>query len=134
MSFTKGMGRDRQLFAISALFCYFDSIKPFIRNVQTLKWEKTTPLFDNGQSMNCSEITSMMNFENGAGKYPNLISDFSRFDFNKLNDLPEKFKEALIQYKEYAYMDKNRIDKLVNGLEMRIDKIKEVQKQRTKNS
>lgn len=43
-------------------------------------------------------------------------------------------KEVLIQYKEYAYMDKNRIDKLVNGLEMRIDKIKEVQKQRTKNS
>lgn len=114
-----------------------------IRNVQTLKWEKTTPLFDNGQSMNCSEITSMMNFENSAGKlfydthkkfskYPNLISDFSRFDFNKLNDLPGKFKEVLTQYKEYAYMDENRIDKLVNGLKMRIDKIKEVQKQRTK--
>ena len=115
-----------------------------IRNVQTLKWEKTTPLFDNGQSMNCNEITSMMNFENGTGKlfnnvhkkfskYPNLITDFSRFDFDKLNDLPEKFKEVLIQYKEYAYMDENRINKLVNGLEMRIDKIKEVQKQRSKN-
>ena len=115
-----------------------------IRNVQTLKWEKTTPLFDNGQSMNCDTITSQMNFNNGEGKlfydthkkfskYPNLITDFSRFDFNNLNDLPEKFKEVLIQYKEYAYMDENRINKLVNGLEMRIDKIKEVQKQRTKN-
>lgn len=115
-----------------------------IRNVQTLKWEKTTPLFDNGQSMNCNTITSQMNFNNGEGKlfydthkkfskYPNLISDFSRFDFNKLNNLPEKFKDVLTIYKEYAYMDKNRIDKLVNGLEMRIDKIKEIQKQRTKN-
>ena len=115
-----------------------------IRNVQTLKWEKTTPLFDNGQSMNCDTITSQMNFDNGESKlfydthekfskYPNLITDFSRFDFNNLNDLPEKFKEILIQYKEYAYMDENRIDKLINGLEMRIDKIKEVQKQRTKN-
>lgn len=115
-----------------------------IRNVQTLKWEKTTPLFDNGQSMNCNTITSQMNFNNGEGKlfydthkkfskYPNLISDFSRFDFNKLNDLPGKFKDVLTIYKEYAYMDENRIDKLVNGLEIRIDKIKEAQKQRTKH-
>lgn len=45
----------------------------------------------------------------------------------------KKFKEVLIQYKEYAYMNENRIGKLVNGLEMRVNKIKEVQNQRNKN-
>ena len=40
-----------------------------IRNVETLKWERVTPIFDTGQSMCCDEHTQNMDFTFGYGKF-----------------------------------------------------------------
>lgn len=40
-----------------------------IRNVETLDWVRTTPIFDTGQSMECDKYTSQIDFLNGCGKF-----------------------------------------------------------------
>ncbi|MEG0411122.1 MAG: hypothetical protein RR538_09215, partial [Erysipelotrichaceae bacterium] len=40
-----------------------------IRNAETLSWERLTPIFDTGQSMNCHELAKNINFNDGYGKF-----------------------------------------------------------------
>lgn len=108
-----------------------------IRNVETLKYEKLTPIFDTGQSMQCSKITSEMNFYDGYGKffyntnkkfsdYLNYISNLSRFDLSLLGNIVEEYKNLLYKYQETMDMSETRIEKLVNGLDYRINHLKEI--------
>lgn len=108
-----------------------------IRNVETLKYEKLTPIFDTGQSMQCSKITSEMNFYDGYGKffyntnkkfsdYLNYISNLSRFDLSLLGNIVEEYKNLLYKYRETLDMSETRIEKLVNGLDYRINHLKEI--------
>ncbi len=68
-----------------------------------MKYEKLTPIFDTDQSMQCSKITSKMNFYDGYGKffyntnkkfsdYLNYISNLSRFDLSLLGNIVEEYK------------------------------------------
>ena len=50
-------------------------------------------------------------------KYINV----SRFDYTVLLDLPEYFKQKLIEYQQYTDMTDDRINKLSDGLNYRIN-------------
>ena len=101
-----------------------------IRNVETLKWEKATPIFDTGECMECDKTLNNMNFYDGTGKFfyntekrfSDIIAyiDIKNYDFNKLKGLGESFKEKLLEYKLYTDMTDERIDKIIEGLEKRI--------------
>lgn len=104
-----------------------------IRNVDTLKWEKTTPIFDTGECMECDKLLSEINFVDGKCKFfrntnknfSGLLDniDISRYDFSKLEGLAEEFKDKLIEYKPYTDMPDERIEKLYDGLQYRISSI-----------
>lgn len=107
-----------------------------IRNVNTLEWIKLTPIFDNGQSMECEKLTNEISFNDGYGKYftntnkkfseyLKNIEDFSRIDISKLEGIVEEYKNILIKYKSYTNITTERINILTNGLKKRISKLEE---------
>ncbi|NBK96524.1 MAG: hypothetical protein EOM50_00645 [Erysipelotrichia bacterium] len=102
-----------------------------IRNVETLLWERVTPIFDTGQSMNCHELTRNINFNDGEGKffsntnkkfstYLSNISSLERIDISKLNGLDMEFNQTLKKYQDYTEMTNDRIKILTEGLSKRI--------------
>ncbi|MEG0359825.1 MAG: HipA domain-containing protein, partial [Anaerorhabdus sp.] len=102
-----------------------------IRNVETLSWERLTPIFDTGQSMNCHELAKNINFNDGYGKYfsntnkkfstyLSNISNLERFDVSKLNGLDMQFNQILKKYQDYTEMTDDRIKTLTEGLSRRI--------------
>ncbi len=105
-----------------------------IRNVETLKWEKTTPIFDTGECMECDKTLNEINFYDRTGKFFTNTSkkfssyleniNFTRYDLSKLNDLPQKYEEMLVKYRDYTDISNDRIKKLVNGLAYRISYLK----------
>ncbi len=106
-----------------------------IRNVNSLKWVRTAPIFDTGESMQCDELTENMNFNKGEGKFfSNPAKDFeqvlkvlgrniTRININKLNGLCDEYENILLKYKDKINMSQVRIDNLVNGLKTRIEKL-----------
>ena len=107
-----------------------------IRDVNTLKWLKTTPIFDSGQSMECDKYTNEINFNNGKGKFfTNVSKDYEDIlkviykdidvDINKLDGLCEEYRTLLEKYKDKIDLSNERINKLVNGLNIRINKLKD---------
>lgn len=102
-----------------------------IRNVETLEWKKTTPIFDTGESMQCDKLTSEINFYDGTCKFftntnkkiSDLLEflDLEKYNFEKLQDIPDLFNEVLLKYQNYTDMSDERIDKLYNGLNYRIN-------------
>ena len=106
-----------------------------IRNVNTLKWLRTTPIFDNGESMQCDKLTNEISFNNGEGKFfSNINKDYDdmlkyiknidRIDVDKLDGIANEYKEVLEKYQSYTDMTEERKHKLCYGLELRINKIK----------
>lgn len=108
-----------------------------IRNVNTLKWVRTAPIFDTGQSMQCDKIVANMSFTNGMGKFFSntnknyeeilkvISKDIKNIDFNLLNDLPLEYERMLKNYQDKTDMSDARMEKLVNGLKYRIENLKE---------
>ena len=129
----------KQMFILDYLIMNIDRhMKNFgvIRDVNTLKWISTTPIFDNGESMQCDKLTNEINFVNGHGKFfantnkdyeeiLKTIGDFSNIDFSKLNGLVEEYRKALEDYQTYTDSSQDRINKLCEGLEIRIKKLQE---------
>ena len=104
-----------------------------IRNVETLEWERVTPIFDTGECMECDKLFSEINFKDGRckfftntnKKFSDLLNyiDIKKFDLSVLRDIPDKFKEKLTQYKKYTDMTEERIEKLYLGLKYRISSL-----------
>ena len=104
-----------------------------IRNVETLEWERVTPIFDTGECMECDKLFSEINFKDGRckfftntnKKFSDLLNyiDIKKYDLSVLKDIPEKFKEKLTQYKKYTDMTEERIEKLYLGLKYRISSL-----------
>ena len=127
------------MFIIDFLMMNFDRhLKNFgiIRNVNTLEWVRTTPIFDTGESMQCDKLTSEINFSNGTGKFftntnknfsemLSNIKDISRIDISALDGLVDEYKSILLKYQPYTDSSLDRIDKLCNGLQIRIEKLRE---------
>lgn len=128
-----GRKKVQDMFLIDYIVMNFDRhLKNYgiIRNVQNLKWEKVTPIFDTGEAMQCDKIVNEMNFYDGKCKFftntnmdiSNLLKyiDLSNYDLNSLAEIPEMFKQKLVEYKEFTDMTNERIDKLYLGLSNRI--------------
>ena len=103
-----------------------------IRNVNTLKFERTTPIFDTGESMNCNKLTQEINFHDGTGKffsntnkrfsqYLEIVKDLKRIDMKKLQGISQEYREVLLKYQPYTEISEERIEKLVKGLNQRIE-------------
>lgn len=105
-----------------------------IRNVITGKYEKLTPIFDTGQSMQCSKLTNNMNFYDGQGKffyntnksfssYPSYIKDITRIDLSKLDGLNSEYEYMLKKFQKDMDMTDQRVDKLINGFTQRVNEL-----------
>ena len=106
-----------------------------IRNVNTLEWVRTTPIFDTGQSMECDKYLDEINFSYGTGKfftntnknYEDILKVIGKsivnIDIKRLDGLCEEYHSLLEKYKDKLDMSDKRIEKLVNGLQERIRKL-----------
>lgn len=122
------------MFILDYIIMNFDRhMKNFgiIRNVNTLEWVRTTPIFDNGESMQCNKLTNEFNFIDGKGKfftntekkYSEMLNKFQEIysiDTNKLSKIVEEYRKVLEKYQPYTDATQERINKLCNGLELRI--------------
>ena len=105
-----------------------------IRNVETLNWIETAPIFDNGQSLNILDYNDDEVIINGDGRFfygvdtfdsiINYVKDLKRIDVNKLDGLVEEFDDLLHKYQETTKMTDRRINKLCLLLLSRINKLK----------
>ncbi len=106
-----------------------------IRNVNTLEWVRTTPIFDTGQSMECDKYINEINFSHGSGKFfTNTNKDYEDIlhilgtnicdiHINDLDGLCEEYRTLLEKYKDKIDLSDKRINLLVNGLNLRITKL-----------
>ena len=109
-----------------------------IRNVNTLKWERTAPIFDTGQSMQCDRIVANMNFVTGTGKFfsntnkkyddilKTVLPDVGKIDVSLLDGLADVYEKLLKEYQNKTDMSDNRIVALYQGLKYRINKLKQL--------
>ena len=107
-----------------------------IRNVETLNWIGTTPIFDTGQSLNILDYNDEELIINGDGRFfysvdkfdtiINYVQDIKRFDLSKLDGLCEEFDDLLHKYQNITKMTDRRIDKICTLLFSRINKLKEI--------
>lgn len=130
----------KQMFILDYLIMNIDRhMKNFgvIRDVNTLEWISTTPIFDNGESMQCDKLTNEINFKNGNGKFFSntnkdyeeilkTLGDLSNIDFGKLDGLVEEYQKVLEKYQVYTDSSQERINKLCEGLDTRIKKIQKI--------
>ena len=114
-----------------------------IRNVETLKWEKVTPIFDTGESLKCDMLTPELSFNDEVYKFfsntkyslNQLVKyiDLCSYDLKELDDLGEDLKKQLKKYQVIMEISDERIDKLVNGFEQRIELLQDLQKEQCDN-
>lgn len=108
-----------------------------VRDVNTLKWVRTAPIFDTGQSMQCDKVVANMNFEYGKGKFFSntekdydeilkiIYKDVKNINIDLLNDLPLDYENLLKKYQSKTDMSDSRITALCQGLWVRIQKLKQ---------
>lgn len=107
-----------------------------IRDVNTLKWLKCAPIFDNGQSLNTLYYDENELHISGEGRFfyevkpfdeiIKIVKNLKRIDINKLNDLPEWFDSLLHQYQNLTNFYDTRINKLCIILNRQINKLKKI--------
>ena len=101
-----------------------------IRNVETLEWERTAPIFDSGSSLWARtptiEIPSFKYkgkpFKTNPKEQLALVTDLSWFDIKKVSDFDMVVRNILSQN---PFMDKNRINIISNKVKERIIEVKE---------
>ena len=106
-----------------------------IRDVNSLKWLKVTPIFDSGESMQCDKYTDEINFNRCYGKFfsnpsknyedilKNLKDSVKRINISKLDGLSNEYEKLLRTYQNKLDISDTRINKLVDGLNIRINKL-----------
>ncbi len=81
------------MFAVDYLMKNIDRhLKNFgiIRNVNSLEWVRTTPIFDTGESMECDKYFNEFNFSSGKGKFfYNASKDYDEILKTILNDIQD---------------------------------------------
>jgi hypothetical protein len=103
-----------------------------IRNAETLEWIGHAPLYDSGTSLWHNMDTGQIKpdykikskpFRNNHSEQINLVSDFSRVDFSKINDIDEEYESLLINH---TVIGKERRDLLCKALKMRVDMVHQI--------
>lgn len=105
-----------------------------IRDVQTLNWIGTAPIFDTGESLNIIDYSDEEVIINDDGRFfynvsnfDNIldnIKDLKKYDLNKLDGICEEFDELLHKYQHITKMTDRRINKICTLLFSRINKLK----------
>ncbi|MDE6952655.1 MAG: hypothetical protein K2P09_02465, partial [Erysipelotrichales bacterium] len=110
-----------------------------IRNVNSLEWVDIAPNFDSGQSMFSQKNVYEMNFERAEGcffnkkdldfeeilKYALHLFPSIEIDFETLENIPNKWKTELLKYQYVSLISDEKINVLIEGLKLRIFKLKE---------
>jgi len=101
-----------------------------IRNIETLEFISIAPIFDNGCSlwydendMYIGEFFLTKPFEEYEKNQLNLVKNYDWLDINKLNGFTKEVKEILLDNK---LLSKERIAKIVNEIDKRIEYIKKL--------
>lgn len=107
-----------------------------IKDVNTLKWLKCAPIFDNGKSLNTIYYDENELLISGEGRFfyevkpfdeiIKIVKNLKRIDIDKLNDLPEWFDNLLHQYQNLTNFSDTRINKLCIILNRQINKLKKL--------
>lgn len=105
-----------------------------IRDVNTLKFIGVAPIFDNGCSlwydendMYVGEFFLTKPFEEYEKKQLSLVKKLEWLDMSKLEDFPNEVKTILSMDK---LLSKERINKIVDQIKLRIEFVKELKKSR----
>ena len=105
-----------------------------IRDVNTLKFIDVAPIFDNGCSlwydendMYVGEFFLTKPFEEYEKKQLSLVKKLEWLDISKLEDFPNEVKNILSMDK---LLSKERINKIVDQIKLRIEFVKELKKSR----
>lgn len=103
-----------------------------IRNVETLEFEKVAPIFDNGCSLwydendiYVGEFFLTKPFEEYEDDQINLVKNMEWLDIKKLDGFADEVKQILTKNK---LLSNNRIYKIVEQIQIRIDYIKELKR------
>ena len=103
-----------------------------IRNVNTLKYTSIAPIFDNGCSlwydendMYIGEFFLTKPFEDYEENQLSLVKNLDWLDISKLEDFPDEV-EAILSLDKL--LSKERINKIVNQVKLRIEHIKKLKK------
>lgn len=109
-----------------------------IRNVETLKFEKAAPLFDNGCSlwfdendMYVGEFFLTKPFEEYEKTQVSLVRNFEWFDIQKLEGFTNEVKEILLSNK---LLSRERIDKIIEQIKKRIEFINQLKQSKETNN
>ena len=107
-----------------------------IRNVETLNWIETAPIFDTGESLNIVDYNDDEVIINGNGRFfynvnnfdsiINHIENLKRFDLSKLDGVVDEFDDLLHKYQDITKMTDRRINKICTLLLSRINKLKRI--------
>lgn len=105
-----------------------------IRNVETLDWIGTAPIFDTGESLNIIDYSDEEVIINGEGRFfyninnfdniLDCIKDLKKYDLNKLDGICEEFDDLLHKYQSITKMTDRRINKICTLLFSRINNLK----------
>lgn len=105
-----------------------------IRNVETLYWIGTAPIFDTGESLNIIDYSDEEVIINGEGRFfyninnfddiLDCIKDLKKYDLNKLDGICEEFDDLLHKYQPITKMTDRRINKICTLLFSRINNLK----------
>ena len=103
-----------------------------IRNVETLEFERVAPIFDNGCSlwfdendMYVGEFFLTKPFDEYEKNQINLVKNLDWFDLSKLENFTDEVKNILSKNK---LISKERIDNIINQINLRIEYIAELKK------
>ena len=106
-----------------------------IRNVKTLKWERITPIFDTGTSLQSDVTLPYLDFDNEEYKFfhshnmtVNELVNYiklEKYDLTKLDGLKDEYKEVLEKYSDIIELNPKRLEKTVEGFGERIELLKQ---------
>ena len=106
-----------------------------IRNVKNLKWERITPIFDTGTSLQSDVTLPYLDFDNEKYKFfhshnmtvnelANYIS-LEKYDLTKLDGLKDEYKEVLEKYSDIIELNPKRLERTIEGFGERIELLKQ---------
>ncbi len=106
-----------------------------IRNVETLKFEKVAPIFDNGCSlwydendMYVGEFFLTKPFEEYEKVQINLVKNLTWFDISKLDGFTDEVEKILLSNK---LLTKERIEKIIKQIKERIEFVNKLKQKNT---
>jgi hypothetical protein len=101
-----------------------------LRNSETLKWEKIAPVFDNGNSLwynaqgiqfiNGNSKSDCKSFAGENEKNILLVGDINWYDKNKLNNIDTVISGV---FKNNKYIEKERVEKIINEFHVRVNNL-----------